>query len=96
MARAEINPAGHFSAVYIQSVTALNRSKNLGGDAWRMTVQGPADISASVLDMENGTYQGVFLPIEPGNYSLQIFLDYTLCHGLKNPPPDWFRKGNTT
>ena len=90
---AEINPAGHFSKIYIQSVTVLNRTKTFGGDAWRMTVNGPADLVASVHDMENGTYQAMFLPMEPGTYSLKIVLDFTLCHGLKNPPPDWFSRG---
>lgn len=90
---AEINPTGHFSKVYIQSVTVLNRTKTFGGDVWRMRVNGQADLSASVHDMENGTYQAMFLPMEPGTYSLQIVLDYTLCHGLKNPPSDWFRRG---
>ena len=90
---AEINPAGHFSKIYIQSVTVLNRTKTFGGDAWRMRVNGPADLVASVHDMENGTYQAMFLPMEPGTYSLKIVLDFTLCHGLKNPPPDWFSRG---
>lgn len=90
---AEINPAGHFSKIYIQSVTVLNRTKAFGGDAWRVRVQGPADLVATVSDMENGTYEAKFLPMEPGIYSLQITLDYTLCHGLKNPPPDWFMRG---
>lgn len=93
---AEIKPAGHFSKVYIQSVTVLNHTKTFGGDAWRMRVNGQADLTASVHDMENGTYQAVFLPMEPGTYSLQIVLDYTLCHGLKNPPPDWFKRGEIT
>ena len=93
---AEIKPAGHFSEVYIQSVTVLNHTKTFGGDAWRVRVKGPADLMASVYDLENGTYQAVFLPMEPGTYYLHIALDYTLCHGLKNPPPDWFRKGKIT
>ena len=93
---AEIKPAGHFSKVYIQSVTVLNHTKTFGGDAWRVRVKGPADLMASVYDLENGTYQAVFLPMEPGTYYLHIALDYTLCHGLKNPPPDWFRKGKIT
>ncbi|XP_068683601.1 uncharacterized protein [Montipora foliosa] len=89
---AEIRPAGDFSLVNIQSVTVLNHTKTFGGDAWRMRVNGPSNLVASVYDLQNGTYQAVFLPMEPGNYSLQIMLDYTLCHALKNPPPDWFRK----
>ncbi|XP_029191254.2 uncharacterized protein LOC114957861 isoform X2 [Acropora millepora] len=90
---AEINPAGQFSHIYIQSVTVLNNTKTFGGDAWRMRIKGPSDLVASVYDFQNGTYEAVFLPMEPGYYSLQIVLDYTLCHALKNPPPDWFRKG---
>ena len=90
---AEIKPAGHFSTVYIQSVTILNHTKTFGGDAWRVRVNGPNDLTASVYDLENGTYQAMFLPMESGTYSLHIVLDYTLCHGLKNPPPDWFRRG---
>lgn len=90
---AEIKPAGHFSKVYIQTVTILNHTKTFGGDAWRVRVKGPSDLIASVYDLENGTYQAVFLPMEPGTYSLQIALDYTLCHGLKNPPPEWFMRG---
>ena len=93
ISEAEINPAGHFSKVYIQSVTVLNHTKTFGGDAWRVRVNGPAHLMASVNDMENGTYQAVFLPMEPGTYSLQIMLEYTLCHGLKNPPSDWFMRG---
>ena len=76
-------------------MTVLNRTKAFGGDAWRVRVQGPADLVATVSDMENGTYEAKFLPMEPGTYSLQITLDYTLCHGLKNPPPDWFMRGLT-
>ena len=90
---AEIKPAGHFSKVYIQTVTILNHTKTFGGDTWRVRVKGPSNLTASVYDLENGTYQAVFLPLEPGNYSLEVVLDYTLCHGLKNPPDDWFRKG---
>ena len=42
---AEIKPAGHFSTVYIQSVTILNHTKTFGGDAWRVRVNGPNDLS---------------------------------------------------
>ena len=93
---AEINPAGRFSNVLIQAVTILNHTKTFGGDSWRVRVKGASELTASVYDLQNGTYQAVLLPMEPGNYSLQIVLDYTLCHGLKNPPPDWFMRGEIT
>ena len=32
--------------------------------------------------------------MEPGNYQVMIFLDFSLCDGLKEPPADWFIKGN--
>ncbi|KAJ7369256.1 hypothetical protein OS493_040236 [Desmophyllum pertusum] len=32
--------------------------------------------------------------MEPGVYQLSIYLDYSLCDGFKDPPRDWFIKGN--
>ncbi|KAJ7374440.1 hypothetical protein OS493_007546 [Desmophyllum pertusum] len=32
--------------------------------------------------------------MEPGVYKLLICLDYSLCDGFKDPPRDWFIKGN--
>ncbi|KAJ7374433.1 hypothetical protein OS493_007539 [Desmophyllum pertusum] len=32
--------------------------------------------------------------MEPGVYKLLIYLDYSLCDGFKDPPLDWFIKGN--
>ena len=32
--------------------------------------------------------------MEPENYRVMIFLDFSLCDGLKEPPDDWFIKGN--
>ena len=46
-----------------------------------------------MLDHDDGVYEVVFLVMEPGNYSAQITLDFTLCDGLRDPPEDWIIKG---
>ena len=90
----DIRPAGEFSKIFIQSKTADNRTKLIGGDSWRVHLYGPSSLGATVFDHENGTYEILFLIMEPGNYLVMIFLDFSLCDGLKEPPADWFIKGN--
>ncbi|XP_015768064.1 PREDICTED: uncharacterized protein LOC107346763 [Acropora digitifera] len=90
----DIRPAGEFSKIFIQSKTADNRTKLIGGDSWRVHLHGPSSVGATVFDHENGTYEILFLIMEPGNYQVMIFLDFSLCDGLKEPPADWFIKGN--
>ncbi|XP_068704449.1 uncharacterized protein [Montipora foliosa] len=90
----DIRPAGEFSKIFIQSRTADNRTKTIGGDAWRVYVRGPSSVGATVFDHANGTYEALFLLTEPGNYQLKIYLDYSLCDGLKEPPKDWFILGD--
>ena len=85
---------GHFSRFFIQSVTKEGIHKNFGGDAWRVYIrEGPASLAPQVLDHDDGVYEVVFLVMEPGNYSAQITLDFTLCDGLRDPPEDWIIKG---
>ena len=91
----DIRPAGEFSKmIFIQSKTADNRTKLIGGDSWRVHLHGPSSLGATVFDHENGTYEILFLIMEPGNYQVIIFLDFSLCDGLKEPPANWFIKGN--
>ena len=90
----DIRPVGEFSKIFIQSKTADNRTKLIGGDSWRVHLHGPSSLGATVFDHENGTYEILFLTMEPGNYRVMIFLDFSLCDGLKEPPADWFIKGN--
>ena len=90
----DIRPAGEFSKIFIQSKTADNRTKLIGGDSWRVHLRGPSSLGATVFDHENGTYEILFLIMEPGNYQVVIFLDFSLCDGFKEPPADWFIKGN--
>ena len=90
----DIRPAGEFSKVFIQSKTSDNRTKLIGGDTWRVYVRGPTSIAATVFDHSNGTYEALFLIMEPGVYQLMIYLDYSLCDGFKDPPRDWFIIGD--
>ena len=53
----------------------------------------PASVSATVFDHQNGTYEAMALLVEPGNYSVRAYLDYSLCDGLRDPPENWSRLG---
>ena len=88
-----IRPAGQFSRLGLRAVTADNRPKTLGGDSWRVRINGPSSISPTVIDHSNGTYEVIFLVLEPGQYRVQIVLEHTLCDGFTDPPSDWFIKG---
>ena len=90
----DIRPAGEYSKIFIQSKATDNRAKVIGGDTWRVNLRGPSSIAATVFDHNNGTYEALFLIMEPGIYQLLIHLDYSLCDGFRDPPPDWFIKGN--
>ncbi|KAJ7374434.1 hypothetical protein OS493_007540 [Desmophyllum pertusum] len=90
----DIRPAGEFSKIFIQSKTSDHRTKLIGGDTWRVYVRGPSSVAVTIFDHNNGTYEALFLIMEPGVYQLLIYLDYSLCDGFKDPPRDWFIKGN--
>ena len=90
----EIKPAGQYSRFFIQSQNSLGISKNNGGDSWRVHICGPACLNPLVRDLGNGTYEVKFLALESGKYEARAFLDYTLCDGVKDPPPHWFIKGD--
>ena len=47
----------------------------------------------AVFDLQNGSYEVLFLIQEPGVYSVEIYLDHTLCDGFRDPPSDWFQAG---
>ena len=94
ISRWSLRPAGEFSRLFIRSVTKDYRLKTIGGDSWRVHFRdGPSSFATSVFDLGNGTYEVMFLVMEPGVYRAEIILDYTLCHGFKDPPPDWFKRG---
>ena len=89
----DIRPAGQFSRFEIQSVTRDNLDKTVGGDSWRVHIRGPSSMSPTVVDHANGKYEVIFLVLEPGKYNIEVILEYSLCDGYKDPPRDWFIKG---
>ena len=89
----DIQPAGQFSRIFIQTRNARAQDKTIGGDFWRVYFTGPANVSAMIFDHENGTYEAIALLMEAGNYVVRVILDYTLCDGLRDPPGNWFRLG---
>ena len=89
----DIQPSGQFTRIFIQTRTANGQEKTIGGDFWRVFFTGPANVAATVFDHQNGTYEAIALLVEPGNYNVRAYLDYSLCDGLRDPPEDWFRVG---
>ena len=89
----DIQPSGQFSRIFIQTRTANGQEKTIGGDFWRVFFTGPANVSATVFDHQNGTYEAIALLVETGTYNVRAYLDYSLCDGLRDPPEDWFRVG---
>ena len=89
----DIRPAGEYSKFFIQSRTADGKVKNIGGDSWRVYVRGTSSLAATVFDHNNGSYEALFLLLEPGIYRVLIYLDYSLCDGVRDPPIDWFITG---
>ncbi|KAK3732558.1 hypothetical protein QZH41_017847 [Actinostola sp. cb2023] len=89
-----IKAAGEFSRFTIQTQTSDGRLKQIGGDSWRIQILGPSSLAPTIIDHKNGTYEVLFLVMEPGEYRVVVFLDYTLCQGFKDPPDSWFIAGN--
>ena len=89
----DIRPAGQFSRFSIQTKTRDGKLKLIGGDSWRVLLRGPATVSPTTFDHGNGTYEFMFLVMDPGVYKLDITLDYSLCDGYRDPPKDWFIVG---
>ena len=89
----QIRPAGEYSRFFVQSRTRGAQKKTIGGDSWRVYLDGPSYLAGTVFDHNNGVYEVLFLIMEPGVYKIDMRLDYTLCDGLIDPPVDWFRNG---
>eukprot|EP00795_Rhopilema_esculentum_P006160 gene6160-11554_t len=86
----KIMPAGEHSKIQIQTYFRNGEPKNFGGDAIRVTLRGETTTAANVWDLGNGQYEAVVLLMSPGDYIVDVRLDYTMCAGLKDPPMEWF------
>ena len=85
---------GFSNLLRIYSYDGLGRRKTQGGDFWRVNVIGVNYTSAFHLrDLGNGVYEGGFVIGERGEFELVCYLEYSLCDGLRDPPPHWFKKG---
>ena len=91
----QIRPAGEYSRFFVQTRTHKAQKKTIGGDSWRVYLDGPSYLAGTVFDHNNGVYEVLFLIMEPGAYKIDMILDYTLCDGFIDPPigHDWFRNG---
>ena len=89
----DIRSAGQFSRFSIQTKTRNGKLKHIGGDSWRVLLLGPATVSPTMFDHGNGTYEFLFLVMNPGVYKLDITLDYSLCDGYREAPKNWFIVG---
>ena len=89
----DIRPVGQFSRFSIQTKTQNGKLKHIGSDSWRVLLRGPATVSPTTFDHGNGTYEFLFLVMDPGAYKLDITLDYSLCDGFRDPPKNWFIVG---
>ena len=93
IADTDIRHAGEFSRISIVTKARTGLTKTIGGDSWRIKINGTASLNAKVIDHSNGTYDVIFLCMDQGVYFVHIYLDYSLCNGLRDPPRDWFKKG---
>ncbi|XP_068696464.1 uncharacterized protein [Montipora capricornis] len=90
----QIRPAGEYSRFFVQSRTRNAHKKTIGGDSWRVYLEGPSYLAGTVFDHNNGVYEVLFLITEPGAYKINMVLDYTLCDGLIDPPIQWFKNAH--
>ncbi|XP_057303260.1 uncharacterized protein LOC130640746 [Hydractinia symbiolongicarpus] len=77
----------------ITTFDGLKRQKVIGGDSWRLFVQGAVYFNADVIDKMDGTYEArLELPVS-GDYKFKLELEYSLCDGIRDPPTWWFING---
>ena len=73
--------AGEGSQFKIQAYDVAGNIRILGGDLFETVLQGPATIRATVLDLDDGTYQVEYIPTHSGVYELHVTLGALHCQG---------------
>jgi len=69
--------------------------KSVGGDLWLVKIKSVSiSFSIHLTDNMDGSYEGLISIPHAGNYSIHITLQYSLCHGIIDPPLDWFKRGS--
>ena len=90
----EINSAGCYTKFILMTKTEDGATKKIGGDYWRAFLTGAGHQNGVVYDLKDGTYEIWFHIKDPGNYTLNLILEFSLCDGLRDPPAGWFERGN--
>ena len=65
----EIRPAGEYSRFFR---THNAQKKTIGGDSWRVHLDGPSYLAGTVFDLNDGVYEVLFLIMEPGAYKIDM------------------------
>jgi hypothetical protein len=73
--------AGEGSQFQIQAYDVAGNIRILGGDSFEAVLKGPAIIPATVLDLDDGTYQVEYIPTHSAIYELHVTLGGQHCQG---------------
>ena len=81
------------SYIRFRSINQCNQFKKVGGDFWWVRIFGPASFALTLLEDEGVYHRKFQIPLE-GNYTISLMLEFTNNNGMKDPPKDFFKKGN--
>jgi hypothetical protein len=73
--------AGEGSQFKIQAYDVAGNIRILGGDSFEAVLRGPVTIPATVLDLDDGTYQVEYIPTYSAIYELHVTLGGHHCQG---------------
>ncbi|XP_057316371.1 uncharacterized protein LOC130657406 [Hydractinia symbiolongicarpus] len=79
--------------IVINTYDSNGEKKQAGGDSWMIRVNGAASMYVQMRDNNDGSYHTYFELPEVGTYKVVAILEFSLCDGLRDPPPWWFTNG---
>jgi hypothetical protein len=56
----------------------------------KVIFSGPANVSATVFDHDNGSYEAIALLVDPGYYTVIATIERSLCEGYREPKPSFY------